>query len=150
MSFTGTLNRVERGERYSGYTDLTVMCCPECGILYAIPETLRAEAKSQGGHKIEWCCPNGHNLGYPGESAVERAKQERDAARDRAAAARARAEQAEASAAAQKRAASRARNERNKARKRSADGVCPCCGRSFKQVRRHMANKHPDYDPAAA
>jgi hypothetical protein len=149
MSHNVTLNRVERGERYAGYTDLTVMTCPECGILYAIPETLRAEAHSQGGHKIEWCCPNGHNLGYPGESAQKRVERERDAARDRAAAARARVEQADASAAAQKRAATRARNERNKARKRSADGVCPCCGRTFKQVARHMASKHPDYDPTA-
>lgn len=145
MAFTGTLNRVERGQQYAGYANLTVMCCPECGVIYAIPEVLRAEACSQGGHKIEWCCPNGHNLGYPGESA----RQERDAARDQAASARARAEQAEASAATQKRAATRARNERNKARKRSADGVCPCCGRTFKQVQRHMATKHPDYQPTA-
>lgn len=31
-------------------------------------------------------------------------------------------------------------------RQRFANGVCPCCNRSFENVRRHMATKHPDYD----
>jgi hypothetical protein len=30
-------------------------------------------------------------------------------------------------------------------KKRAASGVCPCCRRSFKQLRRHMQNKHPVY-----
>jgi hypothetical protein len=34
-----------------------------------------------------------------------------------------------------------------KARKRHVAGVCPCCKRSFKQVREHMERMHPDYDP---
>lgn len=28
---------------------------------------------------------------------------------------------------------------------RVAHGVCPCCGRTFQQLARHMAGKHPDY-----
>ena len=31
-------------------------------------------------------------------------------------------------------------------RQRFANGVCPCCQRSFDNVRRHMQAKHPDYD----
>lgn len=31
-------------------------------------------------------------------------------------------------------------------RHRFANGVCPCCNRSFTNVARHMATKHPDYD----
>lgn len=31
-------------------------------------------------------------------------------------------------------------------RARIANGVCPCCSRSFENVRRHVATKHPDYD----
>lgn len=26
-----------------------------------------------------------------------------------------------------------------------ACGVCPCCNRSFTNVRRHMTSQHPDY-----
>jgi DNA repair exonuclease SbcCD ATPase subunit len=37
-----------------------------------------------------------------------------------------------------------------KARKRAAAALCPCCNRSFVQLRRHMETKHPGYDPAKA
>jgi hypothetical protein len=30
-------------------------------------------------------------------------------------------------------------------KKRIAAGVCTCCNRTFKNLARHMANKHPDY-----
>lgn len=29
--------------------------------------------------------------------------------------------------------------------RRIANGVCPCCHRSFQNVARHMKTKHPDY-----
>jgi uncharacterized protein (UPF0212 family) len=32
---------------------------------------------------------------------------------------------------------------------RVGHGVCPCCNRSFAQLRRHMAAKHPEYAEAA-
>jgi len=32
-------------------------------------------------------------------------------------------------------------------RQRFANGVCPCCNRSFTNVMRHMKTQHPDYDP---
>jgi len=32
-----------------------------------------------------------------------------------------------------------------KAKRRIAAGVCPCCSRSFKQLRRHMQSQHPEY-----
>jgi hypothetical protein len=31
-------------------------------------------------------------------------------------------------------------------RARFANGVCPCCNRSFENVARHVAGQHPDYD----
>lgn len=30
-------------------------------------------------------------------------------------------------------------------KKRVTNGVCPCCTRSFQNVKRHIANKHPEY-----
>jgi hypothetical protein len=29
-----------------------------------------------------------------------------------------------------------------------ANGVCPCCNRTFQNLARHMAGKHPDYEEA--
>lgn len=42
--------------------------------------------------------------------------------------------------------ATRAKLVRDRAR--FANGVCPCCNRSFENVARHMRTQHPDYDPS--
>lgn len=33
-----------------------------------------------------------------------------------------------------------------KTRKRIANGVCPCCHRTFQNLARHMAGQHPAYE----
>jgi len=33
--------------------------------------------------------------------------------------------------------------------KRVANGVCPCCTRSFANLRRHMETTHPEYKASA-
>jgi|ERR1041384_335707 hypothetical protein len=139
------LQRVRDGFVYSGDTNLVVMTCPVCGVMYAIPQTMQENAYRKGNGKIEWCCPNGHQLGYHGPSAIE---QERDRAQaalkraqERAAAERDLREHTEYKLRAQKGATTRAK-------KRHAAGLCPCCNRTFQQLQRHMATKHPDYDPA--
>lgn len=33
-----------------------------------------------------------------------------------------------------------------KVKNRVKNGVCPCCNRSFSDLRRHMESKHPDYN----
>ncbi len=32
-----------------------------------------------------------------------------------------------------------------KVKKRAANGVCPCCNRTFSDLARHMKAKHPDF-----
>jgi DNA repair exonuclease SbcCD ATPase subunit len=68
--------------------------------------------------------------------------------RDRAARVQAQLDQANAAEKAQRAAKTRFRNERDKLRTRAAAGVCPCCGRTFKQLARHMQSKHPDWPEA--
>jgi hypothetical protein len=55
--------------------------------------------------------------------------------------ARARLERSERSAAAY-------RGQVTRLRTRAKAGLCPCCNRSFQDLHRHMATKHPDFDPA--
>lgn len=139
-----TLQRVRSGFTYAGDTNLKVLTCPDCGVTYAIPLTMQEHAWQRGQRQIVWFCPNGHELGYNGPSQAER---ERDAARaaltraqDRATAERDLREHTERQLRSQKAATTRAK-------KRHAAGVCPCCNRTFQQLTRHMASKHPDYDP---
>lgn len=135
------------GETFAGHTQLEVRACPTCGVTYAVPERLLEVRREKGGN---WYCPNGHSLHFVGEPEADKLRRQLEVARDREARERARRDQAEASARAQKAAATRARNERDRARRRVAAGVCPCCTRTFKQLGRHMKSQHPDYRPESA
>ena len=128
---------------YSGA--LTVVTC-WCGMRHAVPVELRRHQQQQAedGRMVDDAyCPLGHSYVPAGEPKIKQVERERDRARNRAATRAAERDQAEASARAHKGAAT-------KARKRAAAAVCPVpgCGRSFKQLRRHMESQHPDYDPA--
>ena len=134
------LRGTRAGYTYSGEADLTVMSCPCCGITYAIPERLRANASERGNGKIQWYCPNGHQLGYHGASEADKHRRRAEEAQRRANAERDLREHTEHRLRAQKGATT-------KARKRHAAGVCPACNRTFSQLVAHMASQHPDYDP---
>jgi signal transduction histidine kinase len=143
---SATLNRTQRGETYAGYTDLEVMVCHECGVLHALPKKLLDRARKDP--DLDWYCPNGHCAHFPGDSPEKRAERERERAEralrqaDRLRAERdemARREQA------QRAAKTRIKNDRDRERKRIAHGVCPCCNRSFKNLKRHMESQHPDH-----
>jgi hypothetical protein len=124
-------------------TELTLMNCGECGVPFAIPEFMRAEKQESGG---SWFCPNGHGRGYSVTDA-ERYRKERDAAIRARDAARIAAEAAQDQAKAAKRDAAALKGQLTRTRKRIANGVCPCCHRTFTSSRlaRHIATKHPDY-----
>lgn len=124
---------------YSG--TLTVVKC-WCGMRHAVPAELRnlqLRQHNDGRRKVvSIYCLLGHAHWPAGETKAERLERELQAERDYAGRVVAEREQAAASAAAYKGVAT-------KARKRAAAALCPCCGRSFVQIRRHMAAKHPDY-----
>jgi hypothetical protein len=86
-------------------------------------------------------CPLGHGHIVSGKGEAEELRERLKREQDRAARLIADRDQIQASLTAQKGATTRAR-------KRAAAAVCPCCNRPFVQLRRHMASKHPDYDPA--
>jgi len=126
---------------YAG--ELLVVKC-WCGMRHGIPAELRRHqlrVQDQGGDPVTVYCPLGHAHIPAGESTADRLTRQLREERDRAAYARAAQDQAEASARAYKGVAT-------KARKRAAAATCPCCKRSFVQLRRHLESKHPDYTGA--
>lgn len=141
------LDRVREGFVYAAETSLAVLVCPwhGCSITYAIPERLRADAERAGGGKISWYCPNGHSVIYKGASEEDKLRERLERERQRAARLAAERDQIKASERAQRAAATRARNQRDKERKRVGNGVCPCCNRTFTNLQRHMASKHPNH-----
>lgn len=144
------LRRVRDGHTYAGETDLRIMTCPCCGVTYAMPARLQSNAYDRGHREIVWYCPNGHELGYNGPSETERAEQKATRESERATRLQARLDQTEAALRGQKSRASRFKNDRDRERKRTAAGVCPCCDRTFQNLARHMAGQHPEFPNADA
>ena len=138
MSQTYTINNTD--------TNLVTEECYRCGVLFAMPESLRNSAlkhsQKSPGETISFYCPNGHSQSYVGENTEQKLRRQLNEERERRARVAAQRDQAEASARAYKGAAT-------KARKRAGAGVCPCCNRTFKQLARHMESKHPDFEPEA-
>lgn len=127
---------------YSG--ELVVTMC-WCGMRHAVPEELRdyqLRMHRDGRDVQSIYCPLGHGHVPAGKGKAAKLREQLEDERARAGRLAAARDQAEASLRAQKAATTRAR-------KRSAAAVCPCCKRSFVQLRRHMAAKHPDFDPAS-
>jgi hypothetical protein len=134
-----TLNRVTRGDTYAGETTLEVTTCGACGVLFAMPQRLLESCREDGDN---FFCPNGHSLTFT-DYENARLKKERDRLKNRLAFVTARADQTEASLRATKGVVTKQKKKLEKV----VAGVCPVdgCHRHFKDVRRHIATKHPDY-----
>lgn len=118
--------------RYA-YTD----CC-SCGIEFGIPEKLNDVRLVDG---QAFYCPLGHSQHYtPGKTQIQIERERREllerqlANRDEDL----RAERASHSA---------TKGQLTKTKKRAAGGACPCCNRTFVQLSRHIATKHPEFKP---
>lgn len=125
------------------YTGELIITSCWCGIRVAIPKSLYREARERG-HEVY--CPIGHTFVWNETEAdrlraeVERLANQKRWANERLAAERDLRQHTERQLSAQKGATTRAK-------KRAAAALCPCCNRSFVQLRRHLATKHPDYNP---
>lgn len=147
-------------------TTLVTVTCPNCHMVYAIPDSLNREAREEnaaamGGdtHSKTVTCPAGHGWHYTGLNAEQDAKRrakeaEAVAAKARQAAERLSQELAQANTRAlraqqeadhERRVAAARKGQLTKLRRRLANGVCPCCNRQFPNVLAHMSDKHPDF-----
>jgi len=121
---------------------LEVMVCLGCGITYAVPKHWIENKRREAG---AFHCPNGCSRVYA-ESEADRLRRQLEAkeielrqSKCEAMRQRSLREAAELSLA----------NSDRKLR-RVKNGVCPCCKRSFVNLRRHMATKHPEKKVAVA
>lgn len=115
--------------------------CPICGIHYAVDADVMAykACAPKSDRNRGWCCPNGHSLVYTiSETDVQRRRAEK--AEQEVEYQRQRANTAERSITAHK-------GQITKLKRRVKVGVCLCCNRTFQNLARHMASKHPDMDP---
>ena len=123
-------------------TDLEVTSC-WCGMTYAIPRELYRHMLGKRNNNLrqpDVYCPLGHTWIISGESELD--KELRNVARlERQLANRdedLRSERASHAA---------TKGALTKTQKRVRGGACPCCNRSFVQLARHIATKHPGFQP---
>jgi hypothetical protein len=119
-------------------TTLAVVECATCCMAFGVPERFVKDRRAD--HK-SFFCPAGHSNVYSAESDEEKARRllaQEQQAHDQT---RARARDAEA-------AAAKLAAKAKRLRTRAANGVCPCCQRSFRALAAHMKTKHPDYTGA--
>lgn len=123
--------------------ELTTISCGHCGGTYAINERYRKQKHEEGG---SWNCPycqigwgyssNGENAKLKRELEAERKRREwfeKNARSEREAR-----ETTQRRLIAQRGASTRLRN-------RIKNGVCPCCTRTFVNLKQHMTTQHPDF-----
>lgn len=118
--------------RLTGTADLITETCYSCGVLFAMTEDFKNNRLKD---RKSFYCPSGHAQHYLGETDTERLKK----AQAREVALR---DQLEAAV----REGEKTRQALLRDRQRFMNGVCPCCNRSFENVRRHMSSQHPDYN----
>lgn len=125
---------------------LTIVTCPhrECGMTYAIPNTLYNQSRHD--HKSIYC-PLGHGWHYTGESDLEKANRLRRDAEARLRNAQASRQAAWDQAAAAERSARAYRGHLTRMKNQIANGVCPVnkCRRHFDSVQAHIATMHPEW-----
>ena len=114
---------------------LTALECHTCGAVYGLSKDYEAARRSD--HK-SWCCPNGHSQYFPQESREEKLKRQLDQTARQLSRTQSRLKQTEY----QRRAA---KGQLTKTKRRVANGICPCCNRTFANLARHMAGQHPEY-----
>lgn len=88
--------------------------------------------------RVWYCTVCGCSRQFVGETEAQQLRRERDAALQREETLRFERDQAQKALVAKSKEALRLK-------KRAANGVCPCCTRSFQNLKRHMATKHPDH-----
>jgi hypothetical protein len=123
------------------YTETLAITHCWCGIAVAIPENLMTYARRHKGKAVY--CPLGHEFVY-GNSVEEQLADEKRRHR----ATRDLLEAEEAARRSEERSHAQTRGQLRKTRERAKVGVCPVCHRTISQMARHMASKHPDFDPA--
>lgn len=125
--------------------ELAIEECCNCGVLFGMTARFQQECRNDG----RWFyCPNGHKQHYS-LSEIDRLKGELAQAAKNVEMAEMRARQSRERADAIDRSRSAMKGVITRERKRIANGVCPCCNRTFTNLHKHMSSQHPGYSEDA-
>lgn len=119
-----------------------------CGIRHGVPRELYdfvSRQHNNGERQRDIYCPLGHSWVFSGQGEAARLREEKERLEQRLAAQRLATQAARDQADAAERRRAAAKGQLTKVKKRVANGVCPCCNRTFANLALHMESKHPDF-----
>lgn len=127
-------------------TTLVHVRCWRCDVIYGMSETMHERRKADG---ESFFCPNGHSAAYK-ETEADKLRRERDRLTQRMAEKDDEIRRQRDLREGTERQLSATRGVVTRIKNRVGHGVCPCCNRTFGDLHRHMATKHPSYAAEAA
>lgn len=123
-------------------------CCT-CKTLFLLGEALNKAANERAGD-LSFYCPNGHTMvKAKGQTDLEKMRQERDRLKQNEAYLETRIREEKERREAAERSAQAYRASATRVKNRAKNGVCPCCNRTFQNLKNHMKTKHPSYQTDA-
>ena len=114
-----------------------ISCCI-CGVAFGVPSHMKEKRLND---QQSFFCPNGHKQHFTGLSEVERLRKQLETADN----SRKFYERRLGEEVRSKRAVRASLTKAKKKLDRVSHGVCPCCNRTFQNLRRHMSTKHPRF-----
>lgn len=122
--------------------------CIVCFVKFGVPTGF---TRARQADKKSFYCPNGHSMSYTQseadrlKAALQKQEQATQAAKDEAARERRWREQKQETLEHTQRRLAAQRGVTTRLKNRVANGVCPCCNRTFVNLQRHMATKHAGF-----
>jgi hypothetical protein len=123
--------------QYSATVEMVTEVCCTCGVVFGVTQDYQKKRRAD---HLSFKCPDGHSQSYGGLSEAERLRKELKSKEQELANQVALRFQVQA----QKDKAEADKLKAEKKLKRVQKGVCPCCTRSFQNLKQHMASQHPE------
>ena len=106
---------------------ITEECC-DCGMAFAMTNDFYERRRKD---HDDFYCPSGHGQHYTGKTEEQKLKERLEQEQQRVVKLELK--------------AGNISKNYSRMRKRIANGVCPCCNRTFQNLMNHMKNEHPDF-----
>lgn len=117
-------------------------CCKCYAVFAMTTDTVRRLKRER---LTFWCPYCGTSQHYTGKSAEQELREEKRRLEQRLASEQSRHDQTRADRDHEKKRRAAFQGVAKKMKNRIGKGVCPCCNRSFENIRRHMETKHPEF-----
>ena len=122
-------------------TDYFFTSCATCKMEFYLPDVKYNDCKQKG---EGFYCPNGHSSVFR-ETELQKAKRELELANRQKQWAQESRDLAQKNLEKERKRSAAFKGVLTKTRNRIGNGVCPCCSRSFQNLKRHMDCKHPEF-----